>query len=340
MSSIAHRVPPVDTLAWVRDPSVVALRQRVGGRLARVAPNADPASRAVRDLLAAGGKRLRPLLVYLGGQLAGAPLERLDGLAEAAELVHVASLLHDDLMDRAASRRGQPAAWRAIGPKAAVLGGDLAHVLALQRVRQAPAPALARFLDGVGAMVHSQAVEIDQDGQLAGGMEAWRAVAFGKTAALIGWCAEAGALVAGQPLMAQQLRRFGQGLGLAFQAVDDLIDLVPGMDPGKPAWADLRARVPSLPIRFAAEADTDAASAIEALWAAEGEPSPALVRAVRQHGMPATAALVAAELGEARAALRRLPAVPQRDVLAAMIDTLSLRSAACLSAPLPSSENP
>jgi heptaprenyl diphosphate synthase len=338
MSSVAPRAAAADTLAWVRDPSVVALRERVAERLDAVVAADEPASRAVRELLAAGGKRLRPLLVYLGGQLAGASLERLDGLAEAAELVHVASLLHDDLMDGAVTRRGQPAAWRAIGPKAAVLGGDLAHVLALQRVRRAPSPALAHFLDGVGAMVHAQALEIEQEGRLAGGVPAWRAVAFGKTAALIGWCAEAGALVAGDAGMAQELCRFGQGLGLAFQAVDDLLDLVPGMDPGKAPFADLRARVPSLPIRFAAAADPQLAARIEALWSAGDPPEPSLVRAVRQHGSPPTAALIHRELGSARRALLALPAAPPRVVLDAMIDTLSARAALCLSAPLPSLE--
>jgi heptaprenyl diphosphate synthase len=340
MSSLAPRSAPVDTLAWVRDPGVVALRQRVSQRLASTVSAEEPASRAVRDLLAAGGKRLRPLLVYLGGQLAGASLERLDGLAEAAELVHVASLLHDDLMDGAATRRGQPAAWRAIGPKAAVLGGDLAHVLALQRVRRAPSPAMARFLDGVGAMVHAQSHEIEQEGRLSGGVEAWRAVAFGKTAALIGWCAEAGALAAGQPLMAERLRRFGQGLGLAFQAVDDLLDLVPGMDPGKAAWADLRAGVPSLPIRFAAQAEPGIAAAVQRQWSGGGEPSPALVRALREHGAPPTAALIQRELSAARRALHSLPDAPPRAILDAMIDTLSLRTAACLAAPLPPPETP
>ncbi len=332
MTSLAPQHPPARSPLWTRDPLVVGLRQRVAGQLSEAVVGDDPAARAVRELLAAGGKRLRPLLVYLGGLISGASLSELDGLAEAAELVHVASLLHDDLMDGADTRRGVPAAWRTLGPKAAVLGGDLAHVLALQRVRRAPDPAMERFLDGVGAMVRSQALETEQEGQLGGGVPAWRAVAFGKTAALCGWCAEAGAIAAGHPADADRLRRFGQGLGLAFQAVDDLLDLVPGMDPGKMPFADLRARVPSLPIRLGVEADPALALEIERLWQRGGEPTPALAARLRQAGASPTVAMVERELGRAREALAPLTDGPHREVLFAMLDTLSLRAAACLPA--------
>ncbi len=340
MSSLASHRPAPAPQAWIVDPVVVALRRRVALRLSGLIEGSDPASRAVRDLLGAGGKRLRPLLVYLGGQLAGARLDQLDALAEAAELVHVASLLHDDLMDGAETRRGQPAAWRSIGPKAAVLGGDLAHVLALQRVRLAPDPSLAHFLGGIEAMVRSQALETEQEACLAGGVPAWRAVAFGKTAALCGWCAEAGALAAGQSSQAEALRRFGHGLGLAFQAVDDLLDLAPGMDPGKRAFADLRARVPSLPIRLAAAAEPALADAVIGLWRQGGEPAPELMIALRRAGAPPTAALVERELSHARAALDELPDAPARGLLHAMLDTLSLRARACLACPEPSLESP
>jgi geranylgeranyl pyrophosphate synthase len=340
MSSLASHRPAPAPQAWIVDPVVVALRRRVALRLSGLIEGSDPASRAVRDLLGAGGKRLRPLLVYLGGQLAGARLDQLDALAEAAELVHVASLLHDDLMDGAETRRGQPAAWRSIGPKAAVLGGDLAHVLALQRVRLAPDPSLAHFLGGIEAMVRSQALETEQEACLAGGLPAWRAVAFGKTAALCGWCAEVGALAAGRPELADPLRRFGQGLGLAFQAVDDLLDLTPGMDPGKRPFADLRARVPSLPIRLAAAADPRIAQAVLELWRGGGEPLPALLGSLRSAGIPPAADLVERELDHARAALDALPEAPQRELLHAMLDTLSLRAAACLASPEPSLEAP
>ncbi len=338
MSSLALHQPPPHSLAWTHDPLVLGLRRRVAGRLGRAVDGADPAALAVRELLAAGGKRLRPLLVYLGGLLAGATLAELDALAEAAELVHVASLLHDDLMDGATTRRGVPAAWRTLGPKAAVLGGDLAHVLALQRVARAPAPAMERFLDGVGAMVRSQALETTQQGDLSGGVPAWRAVAIGKTAVLCGWCAEAGAIVAGRADDADRLRRFGIGLGLAFQGVDDLLDLVPGMDPGKAPYADLRARVPSLPIRLAAEADPALARDLTQLWQHGGEPSPAFVARLRLAGAGPTVDLVERELNQARVALDGLPDLAPRGVLLAMLDTRSLRAGACL--PVIPSESP
>ncbi len=334
MSSLAAHIPTVSSLPWVQDPLVVVLRRRVADRLVTLA-GGDLATRAVVELLAAGGKRLRPLLVYLGGQVAGVAPSQLDWLAEAAELVHVASLLHDDLIDGAETRRGRPAAWKTIGPKAAVLGGDLAHVLALQRVSLAPDPILAHFLASIEAMVRSQALEVELEGSLEGGEPAWRAVAFGKTAALCGWCAEAGALAGGQPDVAARLCAFGHGLGLAFQAVDDLLDLVPGMEPGKRAFADLRARVPSLPIRLASDADPNLAEEIRMLWSLGGEPSHELAAAVRRLGAPPTAQWVEGELGLAREALLGLPGSPARSILFAMLDTLSQRAAACFAAPMP-----
>jgi octaprenyl-diphosphate synthase len=328
--------PPRTGAPWSAGAVALSLRGRIDARLQAAAPGDEPASRAVRDLLGAGGKRLRPVLVHLGGALVGADAALLDELAEAAELVHVASLLHDDLVDGSASRRGRPAAWVALGPKAAVLGGDRAHVLALQRVVRAPGRVLPRFIETVAAMVEAQSVEIDQVGQLAGGEAAWRRVAWGKTAALCGWCAEVGALAVGDDLAAAALRGFGEALGLAFQAVDDLVDLVPGMDPGKPAFADLRARVPSLPLRLAACQEPEVGQAVERFWRAAGEPPTDLVEAVRRAGVEPAAAFTSRALRDALDSLSSLPTLDGCAVLAAMAGDLAARAEVCrLAAALP-----
>jgi geranylgeranyl pyrophosphate synthase len=217
----------------------------------------------------------------------------------------------------------------ALGPKAAVLGGDRAHVLALQRVVRAPGRVLPRFVETVAAMVEAQSVEIDQTGCLAGGETAWRLVAFGKTAALCGWCAEVGALAVGDEVAALALREYGEALGLAFQAVDDLVDLVPGMDPGKPAFADLRSRVPSLPVRLAASLDPQVGRAVERLWRETGEPSVDLAEVVLRAGVAPTIAFISHALRQARDALSSLPAEDSRTVLAAMAGDLAACAEAC-----------
>ncbi|MFH1463540.1 MAG: polyprenyl synthetase family protein [Pseudomonadota bacterium] len=329
MSALSSPHPIPSRASWASSALVGALRARVDARLRDLPRGEGPASQAVVELLAAGGKRLRPVLVHLGGALVGADAGLLDSLAEAGELVHVASLLHDDLMDGAEERRGRPAAWRALGPKAAVLGGDRAHVMALEQAARAPGPILPRFLETVASMVEAQSLEIGQAGRLAGGEVAWRRVAYGKTAALCGWCAEAGALAAERPVEAQALRAFGEALGLAFQAVDDLIDLIPGMDPGKPAFADLRAGVPSLPLRYAAAADPTLRQAVGQLWRRRGEPTSALAEAVRRAGVGPTVGFVARTVAVAREALTTLPAGEPRAVLSSMAEDLAARAERC-----------
>jgi len=297
-----------------------------------IAEGPDPASRAVRELLAAGGKRLRARLVLEAGALCGAAAADLEPLAAAAELVHAASLLHDDVLDGAVRRRGLPAAWCALGVEAAVLGGDLAHLLALDRVARARAPALARLLETTTAMVSAQSIELTRLRALEGGAGAWREIAWGKTAALCGWCAEVGAIAAGDPAAAPRLRAFGEGLGLAFQALDDLLDLRPGPAEGKEPLTDLRAGVPSLPLRLAAAADPALAAAIRAAWDEGVAPSPRLAAALLAAGGPGTLAVVEAEVAAAAQALDPLPGGAARAALDGALAAVATKARACLSA--------
>ncbi len=226
--------------------------------------------RAIEQLVSAGGKRLRPRLVYLSGQLCGADPAQLHAPAAAVELVHAASLLHDDVMDKASTRRGATAAWRSWGPDTAILAGDLALVRALELLQRSPPLLTTRLVRAMGEMVQGQALEVEQRHQLAGGMRAWRAVADGKTAALMAWAAEAGGLVSGDETAAEALRSYGRSLGQAFQLLDDLLDLVPRAGTGKPPLADLREGAPSAPLRLAAELDPGLAHDVNELWRGAG----------------------------------------------------------------------
>ncbi len=316
--------PPLD--AGGAGALVEDLRARVEAHLHGVLPGEEFPRRIVRELLLAGGKRLRPLLVHLGGRLVSAPDSALDELAAAAELVHVASLLHDDLMDGAEQRRGLVTAWRAHGATPAVLAGDLAYVHALGLVQPISERALARFVDTIGQMVVSQSLELEICGSLDGGVQRWEQVALGKTAALCAWCAQAGALMADRPQAAELLESYGQQLGLAFQAVDDLLDLVPGMDPGKAALADLRAGVPSLPIRFAAAADAGIRGEILDAWRQDDDVQPELAGAVLRLGGPPCAHYARGRLQAAHLALSTFEESPARQVLDGLLDTLLQRA--------------
>jgi farnesyl diphosphate synthase len=208
------------------------------------------------------GKRLRPILVYLTGESFGAPFERLDAPAAAVELIHVYSLVHDDLpaMDDDDLRRGRPTCHRAYDDGTAVLVGDALQALAFAVLAHEPMAdtsgesrlemirVLSRAI-GTGGMAGGQAIDLEAVGRSLA-VEAIENMHRRKTGALIQASVLLGALAAGvggeRELGA--LRRFGAEIGLAFQIQDDILD-VEG-DPqllGKSIGADAALSKPTYP---------------------------------------------------------------------------------------------
>ena len=207
---------------------------------------------AMRYSVLGGGKRLRPLLVYTAGESLGAPLEQLDAGAAAVELVHVYSLVHDDLpaMDDDDLRRGRPTCHRAFDEATAMLAGDALQALAfgvLARPQRNLAPqsqlAMLQLLAaaaGTAGMAGGQAIDLESVGH---GLtpEAVENMHARKTGALIQGSVLIGA--AGASLTAgaehEALRHYGADIGLAFQIQDDILDVEgdPGML-GKTIGAD------------------------------------------------------------------------------------------------------
>jgi farnesyl diphosphate synthase len=216
---------------------------------------------AMRYSVLGAGKRLRPTLVYLTGEALGAPLERLDQPAAAVELIHVYSLVHDDLpaMDDDDLRRGRPTCHRAYDEATAILVGDALQALAFAVLASDPgdgsAPlrlemirVLARAT-GTSGMAGGQAVDLAAVGQslTVGAIEDMHRR---KTGALIQASVMLGALAAGVSGGSQlaALERFGGEIGLAFQIQDDILD-VEG-DPrvlGKSTGADAAHAKPTYP---------------------------------------------------------------------------------------------
>ena len=222
-------------------------------RLAEVARGHGPAlARHAEGTLAAGGKRLRPLLVFLCG---GG--ERALPAAAAVELLHMATLVHDDVLDRAELRRGRPTVFADGGRPAATATGDLLFSRAFAEL------ASTGSADAVGAL--SRASSALARGELLQRADAWseqvtperyRERCELKTASLFEAACRLGAIFGAQPATAETLGCFGERIGLAFQMLDDVLDVSgPTERTGKPRGADLLDGTVTLPLILARRSD-------------------------------------------------------------------------------------
>lgn len=262
-----------------------------------------------QTILAPGAKRLRPRLVLGLGGLAGNFEPTLVALAAAAELIHSASLLHDDVVDTAGERRGRPTANRLHGNPRAVLGGDLVLSLAFVEVQHLAPAVTEAAVRVVAEMSRAALLEVDVrgDADLVASLgdpaaaraatDTWTAIAEGKTGALFGWCGAAPALAAYWPPLAARLDAFGRRFGVAFQLADDIFDVASG--------DDLLDRQPTLPLLLACERSADLRERAVDLWRApHRDAARALGAAIASSGALEVAAdRVAALLDEAAGAL-------------------------------------
>jgi octaprenyl-diphosphate synthase len=190
-----------------------------------------------------------------------APKQAVHDLAIAAELVHAATLLHDDVIDEATERRGDSAARVVFGNSASILAGDYLLIEALDRVRRASehVPAgtelLGSLLNTIAAMVSAEAEQLERRGRLEPNREVYLRIIDGKTATLFRWALGAGALAAGlNHEQVAAVRDAGTALGLAFQLVDDVLDLEGNTEElGKDLFADITQGKLTWPIIIACE---------------------------------------------------------------------------------------
>lgn len=332
-TGLAERLAELRT--WLAD-DLEALEQAVAG--VHAGPDGAPrtdldlAERSAAWLLGRPGKRIRPLCVMLAARLGGRGLDRtVRDLAVAAELVHAATLLHDDVIDEGDDRRGAPAARVLYGNSASILGGDHLLTLALRRVAgTAPHTVLVALLDVIAEMVRAEAVQLERRGRFEPSREAYLSVIEGKTAALFRWGFWAGGMVAELPEPAlRALSGAGVALGMAFQLVDDAIDLEnDGLDSGKTPFADLREGKLTWPLVVAVERDPGLAEEIRGRIAEGGAGIDAglVARVRRTGGIEATRAFAAEQAQLAAAHLEVLPAGQARRALQTVVDTALRRS--------------
>jgi heptaprenyl diphosphate synthase len=205
------------------------------------------------------GKLLRPrILLTMADTGCGDPVsaEAIDA-AVAVELLHLASLAHDDVVDAADTRRSQPAVQAAFGPTAALLAGGRLVARGLELVAPLGPELAVAYATTASDMCEGQMRELETVGDVGRTEDQYFAAISGKTAALFALAGRAGALVAARDgALVEEATRFGTELGLAYQIVDDLLDLTATTERlGKPACADVCAGVYTLPLILAMERD-------------------------------------------------------------------------------------
>jgi len=290
--------------------------------LLKAVTHTDPVANVTsRHLLEAGGKRLRPVLVLLGAALGDDSKEEVTKAAVVVELTHLATLYHDDVMDRAPMRRGVPTAHEVWGNSVAILTGDLLFARASQIVSRLGGKALSLQADTferlcLGQLHETLGPQGDEDP-----IAHYIQVLADKTGSLIAASAELGVVYGDGPdEYREPMRIYGEKVGVAFQLIDDVIDIASD-DSGKTPGTDLRAGVPTMPtllLRAHAATDPKARELVEIIDAGlEDDAQLAIaVSKLREHpALEEAYQLAKTWATDAVAALAPLPDSPVKDAL-------------------------
>ncbi len=214
--------------------------------------------RCAHHLLDLDGKHVRPLCVVLASRVGSGFGDAARQLAVAVELVHSATLLHDDVVDLGDTRRGAPTSRVVYGNAASIFAGDWLLIEALRRIRRAGvAHVLDEMLAVIDEMILAESVQLENRGRINTALADYFHVVEGKTAALFRWAMLAGGRAGGLPDAAcRALERYGHHLGVAFQAVDDLLDVDgDAAVTGKALFTDLREGKMTYPLIVALDRD-------------------------------------------------------------------------------------
>src|SRR5579871_2832709 len=206
-------------------------------------------------LQSGGGKRLRPILVLLCGRLFGESNPSLIRMAAVAEMIHTATLVHDDVIDMAKTRRGRPSINVVWGNHTSVLAGDWLYMQAFQvALRERNFGLLDVLIELTQRMVEGELLQLDRIGKIGVTEADYMELIDRKTASLFSACARLGAMAAGAEEKAETLGEYAWNLGIAFQLIDDILDFTSREKIlGKPVGNDLREGKVTLPLVYALE---------------------------------------------------------------------------------------
>ena len=200
-------------------------------------------------ILSSGGKRLRPALVLLGAEMFAGVDERVMEAAQVIEYLHTATLLHDDVVDGAETRRARQTACKVWGNEASVLSGDYLLSMAFHRLTKLRnLEVLELMSETTTKMARGELLQLTRSFETAN-EEEYLEIIINKTACLFATAIKTGALLAGASgESAKQLYDYGMALGISFQIVDDALDYADGNKTGKPVGGDLQERKITLPL--------------------------------------------------------------------------------------------
>lgn len=279
--------------------------------------------------LASGGKRIRPALLLLAARACGGDQrDRAVTLASVAEMMHAATLIHDDIVDHSAMRRGRPSTNALWGSDVSVLAGDFLYSRAIQiLVGDGDMRILQAFTDATVSMTEGELLQLQFLRDLKIGEADYLKIVTGKTAALMSAAARAGALVAGAPQgTVEAVAAFGLNLGIGFQLVDDALDYTAREERlGKPVGSDFREGKITYPlIHLMRTAPAEDRAMLEGMVRRNpvGDEDLALLRTlVERHGaVAATMRLVEGYLARARRQLGAVPGSPASRTLHRLVD--------------------
>src|SRR5258708_8857018 len=295
--------------------------------------SADAVTYISQYLQSGGGKRLRPILVLLCGRLVGQSNPGLVRMAAVVEMIHTATLVHDDVIDMAKTRRGRPSINVVWGNHTSVLAGDWLYMQAFQvALSERSFPALDILIHLTQMMVEGELLQLDRLGRIGVTEADYMELIDRKTASLFSACARLAALCAGADEANEtRLGAFRSKLGIAFQLIDDIFDFTSREKIlGKPVGNDLRERKVTLPLIYALEtAEAEERKLVESVLT-DGNydqvPFSNILYVLNRHRGIERAQERAESFSEkARAIIAEFPESPYQRALAAVTDLVTAR---------------
>ena len=293
----------------------------------------DAVTTISRYLQDGGGKRLRPILVLLASQLVGGVSDGTIRMAAVVEMIHAATLVHDDVIDIAKTRRGRPSSNAIWGNHTCVLAGDWLYMQAFQvALRERNFHVLDLLIALTQMMVEGELLQLERIGKIDISEADYMELVDRKTASLFSACARLGAMMGGANETTEtRLGEFAWNLGIAFQLVDDMLDFTSHEKVlGKPVGSDLREGKVTLPLIYALEEATPAERQLVATVLKDGNydnaPFQQILRMIQQrHGFDRVRERAQSFTERARAIISEFPDSPNQRAMSALTELVTDR---------------